>query len=63
MRPEPVFVLRFWLQSDGGSDDRKWRGSIHEVDSGKRYYVADIHDVVDFIDARLDEAAVKAMMR
>jgi uncharacterized protein (DUF2147 family) len=55
-RPELVFVVRMWLQGESGSEDGSWRGSIQDVNSGKRFYVVGTHDVSDFIDARLNEA-------
>ncbi len=55
-RPELVFVVRMWLQGESGSEDGSWRGSIQDVNSGKRFYVVGTHDVSDFIEARLTEA-------
>jgi hypothetical protein len=58
-RRELVFVVRMWLQGESDSEGGNWRGSIQEVDSGKRFYIVGKHDIVDFIDARLDEAIAK----
>ena len=49
-----VFLVRMWLHGERG-DDARWRGSVHDVESGQLFYVADARDVADFIDAKLAE--------
>lgn len=49
-----------WL-TEGSEDEPQWRGSVHEVTSGKRLFVTETRDVADFIAARLADArAAKA---
>jgi hypothetical protein len=43
-----------WLDVEG-ADGAQWRGSVHDVESGQLYYVADARDVADFIDTQLAE--------
>lgn len=51
---EIVFLVRMWVQA-GEADEREWRGSIQEIDSGLRLYVTGTRDVADFIAARIAE--------
>ena len=44
-----------WLSEESGGDAH-WRGSVHEVASGKRLFVTETRDVADFIAARLADA-------
>jgi hypothetical protein len=44
-----------WL-TEGSDGDAHWRGSVHEVTSGKRLFVTETRDVADFIAARLADA-------
>ncbi len=48
-----VFVVRMWVQHGEHPSDAEWRGSVVEVNSGVRLYVAGARDVADFIGARL----------
>jgi hypothetical protein len=50
---ELVFLVRMWLRAGEKAPDREWRGSVHEINSGVRYYVTGARDVADFIGARL----------
>ncbi len=52
---ELVFVVRLWRGHGESADGAAWRGAIHEVQSGTRFYVAGTRDIADFIDARLAE--------
>ncbi len=46
---EFTFVVRIRQQVE--SSGSHWRGSVHEVNSGKRRFIGTIHDVTDFIIA------------
>ena len=51
-RREHVFLVRMWL--DGNlSDAGSWRGSIHEVATGRRRYVSGLADIGEFIEGAL----------
>jgi hypothetical protein len=50
-----VFVVRMWVQGGGNPAVREWRGSVQEVASSARVYVAGARDIADFIGARLAE--------
>ncbi|MGA8533405.1 MAG: hypothetical protein WB615_04800 [Candidatus Tumulicola sp.] len=53
---ELVFLVRMWVQGDEErADGDEWRGSVQEVDSGRRFYVTGMRDVADFIGARMAE--------
>jgi hypothetical protein len=55
---ELVFLVRMWVQGgggDGAAGGGEWRGSIQEVDSGRRFYVTGTRDLADFIAARMAE--------
>lgn len=45
------------LRDDDRPEEPQWRGSVHEINSGLRFYVTDARDVADFISARLAEKA------
>jgi hypothetical protein len=43
-----------WLSEEiGGTGE--WRGSVHEVASGRRLFITQTREVADFIEARLAE--------
>ncbi len=50
-----VFLVRMWLHGGEPEAGGTWRGSIHDVESGRIFYLADTRDVAEFIDARLSE--------
>ena len=50
---ELVFVVRMWQQGSDTADGVHWRGAVHDVRSGQRYYAAHTRDIADFIDARI----------
>ena len=52
-RGERVFLIRMWRESGEPADDRKWRGSVYEIESGIRFYVTETRDIADFVAARL----------
>ncbi|HET6276116.1 MAG TPA: hypothetical protein VFE16_09335 [Candidatus Cybelea sp.] len=54
-RRDVTFLVRMWL-TEGSDGDAHWRGSVHEVTSGKRLFVTETRDVADFIAARLADA-------
>lgn len=54
---ELVFLVRMWLRDGERPPAREWRGSIHEINSGLRFYVSGARDIADFIGARLAEKA------
>lgn len=55
-RREMTFIVRMWLPEDSRSQ-ANWRGSVHEIVSGKRLFVTGPRDVADFIAMHLDEPA------
>jgi hypothetical protein len=58
-RHECVFLVRMWR--DGGRiDDGPWRGSIHEVATGRRRYLSAPADVSEFIAGALRSEAAAA---
>jgi hypothetical protein len=56
---EVVFLVRMWLRDGEKPNEREWRGSIHEISSGLRFYVSGARDVADFIGARLAEKSTR----
>ena len=52
-RDERVFLVRMWMEPQ----DVVWRGSVHDVTSGRRRYVTDPSEVADFIAIGLTNAA------
>jgi len=52
-RLERVFVLRLW-QEAGAEGRDSVRGSIHELESGRRFFFAGLRDLHDFLSLRLD---------
>jgi hypothetical protein len=36
-------------------ENAEWRGSVHEIDSGIRFYVSGTRDVAEFIETRMAE--------
>jgi hypothetical protein len=54
-----VFLVRMSLRDEDRLTEPHWRGSVHEINSGLRFYVTDARDVADFIGARLAEKAAR----
>jgi hypothetical protein len=52
---EIVFVVRMWVRGDDRPAEGDWRGSVHDVQSGQRFYVSGTRDIADFIGTRLAE--------
>jgi hypothetical protein len=53
---EFTFLVRIRQMDE--TADPQWRGSVHEVASGKRRFVSGVRDVVEFISSYLrDEDA------
>jgi hypothetical protein len=50
-RLEFTFLVRMWQPH--GKADAQWRGSVHEVSSGKRRFITGTHDVTEFIESYL----------
>ncbi|MBC5800739.1 MAG: hypothetical protein GIW94_12340 [Candidatus Eremiobacteraeota bacterium] len=50
-----VFLVR--IRRRDVSRPWEWRGSVHEVATGRRFYVSSGRDVADFIDLRLSGLA------
>lgn len=57
-RRDVTFLVRMWRNDEAGGDG-EWRGSVHEVASGRRLFVTQTRDVADFIAARLAEVPEK----
>jgi hypothetical protein len=51
-RREHVFLVRMWVESTRQRQET-WRGSIHEVASGRKLYVTGPGEVADFIALHL----------
>ncbi len=44
------------MWAPGEAADAQWRGSIHEVSTGKRLFVTEAREVADFIAACLADS-------
>ncbi len=44
-----------WQQRIEEAGYGEWRGSVHQIDSGNRFYVTGAREVADFIGTRLAE--------
>lgn len=53
-RRDATFLVRMWLMEESGGSG-EWRGSVHEVASGRRLFITQTREVADFIEARLAE--------
>ncbi len=51
-RRDVTFLVRMWPR-DHADGDADWRGSVHEVSSGKRLFVTETREVADFIAEHL----------
>ncbi|HEY2476439.1 MAG TPA: hypothetical protein VGI19_16795 [Candidatus Cybelea sp.] len=50
-RRDLTFLVRVWFNEEPSGGE--WRGSVHEVASGRRLFITQTRDVADFIAARL----------
>ncbi|MGA8574094.1 MAG: hypothetical protein WB609_00200 [Candidatus Cybelea sp.] len=57
-RRDVTFLVRMWLTEEP-EGNAQWRGSVHEVTSGKRLFVTETREVADFIAARLADGQVR----
>ncbi len=54
------FIIRIWLEATACEAGRAiWRGHIIHVPSGKRRYLKDLDDIIDFIAPYLEDMGVK----
>lgn len=53
-RDERVFLVRMWHEDTHRSHDG-WRGSIHDVASGRKFYVTGLAEIGDFIAVTLGQ--------
>lgn len=54
------FIIRIWLEEAAyESHPATWRGHITHVPSGKRRYLKDLDDIIDFIAPYLEGMGVK----
>jgi hypothetical protein len=51
-RYERVFVLRVWEEAGALNRDGP-RGSIHELETGRRFFFSGLRDLHDFLSLRL----------
>jgi hypothetical protein len=51
-RRECVFLVRMWRNA-GNTGEGLWRGSIHEVATGRRRYVSAPADISEFVEGAL----------
>jgi hypothetical protein len=53
-RDERVFLVRMWREHETAAS-RSWRGSVHDVATGRRFYVTAPGEITDFIAASLEQ--------
>ena len=51
-RYERVFVVRVWEEAGASPRDGP-RGSVHEIESGRRFFFSGLRDLHDFLSVRL----------
>jgi hypothetical protein len=51
-RDDRVFLVRMWREKDKAGDGG-WRGSVHDVGIGRRFYFTSPGDITDFITVAL----------
>jgi hypothetical protein len=51
-RYERVFVVRVWREEEAGGFGGP-RGSVHELESGRRFFFTGLRDLHDFLTLRL----------
>lgn len=51
-RYERMFVVRFWREADGAAASAL-RGSVIELESGRRFFFSGLRDLHDFLSLRL----------
>jgi hypothetical protein len=51
-RRECVFLVRMWRDA-GDTGEGLWRGSIHEVATGRRRYLSAPADISEFVEGAL----------
>jgi hypothetical protein len=51
-RYERMFILRFWREADGAAASAL-RGSVIELESGRRFFFSGLRDLHDFLSLRL----------
>ena len=51
-RYERAFVVRFWREADGAAASAL-RGSVIELESGRRFFFSGLRDLNDFLSLRL----------
>ena len=51
-RYERSFVVRFWREADGAAASAL-RGSVIELESGRRFFFSGLRDLNDFLSLRL----------
>jgi hypothetical protein len=54
-RYERVFVVRVWEEAGALARDGP-RGSIHELESGRRFFFSSLRDLHDFLSVRLADS-------
>jgi hypothetical protein len=54
------FIVRIWLEEPAGKGgSAMWRGHITHVPSGKRRYLKELGDIVDFVQPYLEAMGVR----
>jgi hypothetical protein len=53
-RDERVFLVRMWRERETAAS-RSWRGSVHDVATGRRFYVTAPGEITDFITVSLEQ--------
>jgi hypothetical protein len=56
MRPDEVFILRFWLEETDTHELLRWRGQIRNVNTKEREITNDIDTAFGSIASRLRAA-------
>ncbi len=54
-REQRVFLVRMWREESALAAD--WRGSVHDVASGRRFYCSSPIEIADLIAGTLPETA------
>ena len=51
-RDDRVFLVRMWRDNDTAGDGG-WRGSVHDIGIGRRFYLTPPGEITDFITVAL----------
>lgn len=58
------FIVKLWFErTEKGAVGTTWHGYITHVPSGKRLYLKDLSDVMDFIEPYFEEMGAESGLR